>query len=302
MADANTEKSNYSGFERFLFFLTPILFTAVLLGMLLLLFNTEWRNKALEIGNRIPVLKAVLPDPASSAPPEASDEDLTVSNAKKKVDELKALLADREASLKKATQQTADQKKEIDTLKAQIEQLNKGKQQQTLTAEEYTARIKSLAGVYAKMTPGKAAPILESMTLEETALILGAMSDTERTRVLEKMSAQKAADVTIRLKDSVSVQDQQIAALQARIKELETAAGSGASTLDASELKKTFSSMKAADAATLLLQMSGSSQSKALLILGAMDDSARSQVLAAMSNQDSKKTAALVSKLMPANP
>jgi flagellar motility protein MotE (MotC chaperone) len=302
VADANTEKSNYSGFERFLFFLTPILFTAVLLGMLLLLFNTEWRNKALEIGNKVPVLKAVLPDPSSPVPSTTSDSDITVGNAKVKVDELKVLLADREASLKKATQQTAEQKKEIDALKAQVDQLNKEKQQQTLTAEEYTARINSLAGVYAKMTPGKAAPILESMTLDETALILGAMADTERTRVLEKMTPQKAADVSIKLKDSVSVQDQQIAALQARVKELETLAGSGASTLDTAELKKTFSSMKAADAATLLLQMAGSDQAKTLLILGALDDTPRSQVLAAMSNQDSKKTASLVSKLMPANP
>lgn len=302
MADANTEKSNYSGFERFLFFLTPILFTAVLLGMLLLLFNTEWRNKALEIGNKVPVLKAVLPDPASSAPPAGTDEDITVNNAKQKVDELQALLADREASLKKATQETTDQKKEIDSLKAQVEQLTQDKQQQTLSDDEYAARIKSLAGVYAKMTPSKAAPILESMTVEETSLILGAMADTERTRVLEKMTPQKAADVSIRLKDSVNAKDQQIAALQSRVKELETATGAGASTLDVSELKKTFSSMKAADAATLLLTMSSTSQSKALLILGSMDDSARSQVLAAMSNQDSKKTASLVSKLMPANP
>ncbi|WP_276352501.1 magnesium transporter MgtE N-terminal domain-containing protein [Cohnella caldifontis] len=302
MAGAKTEDSSYSGFERFLFFLTPILFTAVLLGVLLILFNTEWRNKALEIGNKVPVLSAVLPNPKSSAPPQDSDDAITVANARKKVDELQALLADREASLKQATQMTDEQKKQIEDLKAQVDQLSQQKQQAELTEEEYTARIKSLAGVYAKMTPSKAAPILESMTLDETALILGQMADTERTRVLEKMTPQKAADVSMKLKDASNVKDQQIAALQARIKELEAKESANASTLDTSELKNTFSSMKAADAAGLLLQMAKTNQTKALLILGTMDDNARSQVLAAMQNQDSKTTAALVGKLLPASP
>ncbi len=302
MADANVEKNSYSGFERFLFFLTPILFTAVMLGMLLLLFNEDWRNKALDIGNRVPVLKAVLPNPEQEAKAAASDEEITVANASQKVDELKALLAETEASLKQATTLTEQQKAEIETLKAQVDALTRTNQEAAISAEEYDARIQSLADVYAKMTPSKAAPILESMTLDETALILGAMGDTERTRVLEKMTPQKAADVSIKLKDSVTVKDQQIAALQARIKQLEAKEGESASTLDVSELKNTFSAMKADAAAGLLIEMAGSQQSKALLILGAMDDNVRSQVLAAMSAKDSKLAASLVGKLMPANP
>lgn len=303
VAETNTEKSSYSGFERFLFFLTPILFTAVLLGMLLLIFNTEWRNKALEIGNRVPVLKAVLPDAASSEPPaSASDETITVNNAKQKVDELKALLADKDTTLKQATEKAAQQEKEIETLKAQVDQLTKDQEQKAASADEYAARIKSLAGVYAKMTPGKAAPILESMTLEETALILGAMGETERTRIMEKMTPQKAADASIKLKDAVNAADQQVAALQARIKELEASAGTVSSTLDNAELRNTFSTMKAEDAAKLLLQLNSGNQPKVLLILGTMDDNARSQVLAAMSKDNPKTAAALLAKLTPAAP
>lgn len=300
-AHANDESNSYSGFERFLFFLTPIVFTAVLLGALLLLFNEDWRNKALEAGNKVPILKAVLPDPASQAPAGTSDEELTVASARQRVEELEALLADREASLKQATQQAAEQQKEIEALKAQVDQLNQDKQQAEISEEEYTARINSLADVYAKMTPGKAAPILESMAIEETALILGAMQDTQRTRVLERMTPQKAADVSMKLKDSETVKDRQIAALQARIKELEAKEAAGSSTLDLSELRNTFSSMNPSDAAGLLLQMAASDQAKTLLVLSAMDDNARSQVLAAMSKQDSKTAAALVGKLLPSN-
>lgn len=301
MADANLEKSGYSGFERFLFFVTPILFTAALLGMLLLLFNPDWRNKALEIGNRVPVLKSVLPEPTTTGPPASSEEEITVSNAKAKIEQLNALLADREASLQQAAQETTDQQKQIEELKAQLDQLQQEREQQEITLEAYTERIQSLATVYAKMSPGKAAPILENMTTEEAALMLGSMTETDRTRIMEKMTPRIAAAVTLQMKDTDSVKDEQIAALQSRVKELEALAVANDASLDVQELKNTFSSMNAADAAKLLLQMSADNQAKALLVLGALDDSPRSQVLAAMSTEDGKKTAELVAKLMPAS-
>ncbi len=303
MASMDVEKSSYSGFERFLFFVTPILFTAVLLGVLLLMFNTEWRNAALEVGNKIPVVKSMLPDPAKTSEPNANtDEELTVNNAKAKVEELNALLSDRETALKQATEQTVQQKQQIEELQGKVDQLTKDSTERTITSEAYQARISSLADMYGKMTPSKAAPILENMTLDESALVVGAMSDAERGRVLERMNPKKAADVTMKLKDADTVDNREIAALQSRIKELELKAGEGASTLDTAELNRTFSTMNAANAAVLLLQMAGTNQSKALRILGVLDDTARSGILAAMSDVDKKTTATLVSKLMPANP
>ncbi|RED66029.1 magnesium transporter MgtE N-terminal domain-containing protein [Cohnella lupini] len=303
MANADVEKSSYSGFERFLFFVTPILFTAVLLGVLLLMFNTEWRNAALEMGNKVPVIKSMLPDP--DLPQETStntDEEITVNNAKTKVEELNALLVDRETALKQATEQTVEQKKQIDSLQVQVDQLTKDSAEKTITNDEYHARISSLADMYGKMTPSKAAPILENLTLDESALVLGEMADTERGRILERMTPKKAADVTMKLKDSDSVDNREIAALQSRIKELELKAGEQSTTLDTAELNRTFSTMKPTNAAVLLLQLAGTNQSKVLRILGVLDDAPRSDILSAMSDLDKKATANLISKLMPTNP
>lgn len=303
MASADEEKNSYSGFERFLFFLTPILFTAVLLGVLLLMFNTQWRNSALEIGNKIPLLNSVLPDPPSpSSTVGSTDEELTVSNAKGKVEELQALLRDRETALKQATELSDRQKKHIDDLQSQVNQLTEQNSAQTISTDAYKSRISSLATMYGKMIPGKAAPILESMTDEETALVLSAMSETERGRVLEKMNPKKAAEVTMMLKDAETVDNQQIAALQSRIKQLEKNAGAETTSLDTAKLNKTFSAMKPKDAALLLLEMAGKEQSKVLRILAAVDDNARSGILSEMSTQNEKLTAALVSKMMPAKP
>ncbi|WP_256761371.1 magnesium transporter MgtE N-terminal domain-containing protein [Cohnella sp. WQ 127256] len=303
MASADVEKSSYSGFERFLFFVTPILFTAVLLGVLLLMFNSEWRNAALEIGNKIPVIKSIVPDPAKPAEPVGnSDEELTVNNAKAKVEELNALLADRETSLKQATEQTAQQKKQIDELQIKVDQFTKENTDQTITSDAYQARISSLAAMYGKMTPSKAAPILENMTLDESALVIGEMGATERGKVLERMNPKKAADVTMKLKDSDTVENREIAALQSRIKELELKQDKQTSTLDTAELNGTLSAMKPQKAAELLIQMAASNQSKVLRALSVLNDSARSQILDEMSTQNKKLTATLVSKLMPANP
>ena len=305
MSDANAEKEGYSGFERFLFFLTPILFTAVLLGVLLFLFNGDLRDSALKAGNKIPVLSSLLPEPSKPESTEVSEEDLSVSNAKKKIDELNAQLVSAQSELQQEKDKSAQNEQTIAQLQTQIESLNKQIQDKTLTSEQYDSKITGLADMYGKMVPGKAAPILESMTLEEASLVLGAMTDTQRGRILEKMTPAVAAEVTTRLKDANSVEDQEIAALQSRIKELESV-NSDTSILDTSALSNTFSSMQPASAAAILFEMSQTNQAKTLRILGALPDASRSQVLAAMASLDDdnakKKTADLVSKLMPANP
>jgi flagellar motility protein MotE (MotC chaperone) len=303
VASADVEKSSYSGFERFLFFVTPILFTAVLLGVLLLMFNPDWRNAALEIGNKVPVIKSILPAPASTSDPVVtSDEEITVRNAKAKMDELNAVIADREALLKQTTEQTTQQKKQITDLQSQLDQLTKSSSEKTITSEAYQARITSLADMYSKMTPSKAAPILENLTLDESALVLGKMTETSRAKVLERMTPKKAADVTMKLKDADTVDSREIAALQSRVKELELKAGENSATLDTAELNRTFSAMAPVKAAALLLQLNKTTQSKVLHILGVLDDSPRSAILSAMSDEDKKTTATLVNKLMPVNP
>lgn len=302
VASADVDKSSYSGFERFLFFVTPILFTAVLVGVLLLMFDPDWRNAALEVGNKVPVVKSILPAPASSLEPKVTDEELTVSNAKAKMDELNAVLTDREVLLKQASEQTTQQKQQITDLQSQVKLLTQSNSENTITSEAYKARISSLADMYGKMTPSKAAPILENLTLEESALVLGAMTETARGKVLERMDPKKAADVTMKLKDADTVDSREIAALQSRVKELELKAGEDSTTLDTAELNLTFSAMAPAKAAALLLQMNKTNQSKVLRILGVLDDNSRSAILAAMSDEDKKSTATLVNKLMPVNP
>ncbi|UVI32499.1 MotE family protein [Paenibacillus spongiae] len=297
MADLDMEKQGYSGFERFMFFVTPILFTLILLGVLLTLFDFDLRNKMLSLGNSIPVLEKVLPDPAA---PELSMDEEKLKNEKTsaKVAELTSQLTAKEAELRKLTEESAKQTQQVKDLQGQVDQLKRVNSEQQLEDEQYQSKIGELAGMYAKITPSKAAPILESMELEEAVLVLDAMRPDDRVRILEKMTPKKAADATVMLKDAATAKDRQIAALQARIKKQDSAKAQPQSVLDTTQLKDTFANMDAKSAGELLIKMSDVSPSKVLRILNAVDSTSRSNILAEMSAINKGITAQLVSKLM----
>ncbi|WP_229750384.1 MotE family protein [Paenibacillus nasutitermitis] len=294
------EKQGYSGFERLMFFVTPILFTIVLLGVLVTLFDFNLRNKALELGNSIPFLRDVLPEPAEVDNQTAGESDGQTANKNNaaKIAELSAAIASKEAALKQAGETKSKLDQEIKDLQAEVDQLKETSKDKQLDDEQYQSKITELANMYAKITPSKAAPILESMALEEAVLVLDAMRPDDRVRILEKMTPKAAANATVMLKDGKTSKDRQIAALQARIKQQESATAQPETILDKQQLKATFNSMDAKSAAELLLKMADVSPSKVLRILNAVDDTARSRIVAEMSGLNNKITAQLVSKLM----
>lgn len=298
MADMETEKQGYSGFERFMFFVTPILFTLILLGVLVTLFNFDLRNRALEIGNSIPFLSKVLPDPATEDGDVVDEGKIKAENNAAKIAELKALIATKGAALTKATDEKTQLTQQVKTLQAEIEQLKQAGAEKKLEDAEYQSKVSELALMYGKISPSKAAPILESMEMAETVLVLDAMKPDDRVRILEKMTPSKAAEATVMLKDVKTAKDREIAALQARVKKQEASSTQPSSVLTANQLNTTFSTMDPKRAAELLLKMADVSPSKVLRILNAVTDASRASIIAEMSNSNKAITAQLVSKLM----
>ncbi|WP_258171400.1 magnesium transporter MgtE N-terminal domain-containing protein [Paenibacillus sp. R14(2021)] len=292
------EKQGYSGFERFMFFVTPILFTLILLGVLVTLFNFDLRNKALEIGNTIPFLNRVIPEPAAEGSQAADEDAVKSANTTAKITELRAQLTTKETELTKAAEDKAKLTKSVKELQSQIDQLKQANTEKQLDDAAYQSKVGELATMYAKIAPSKAAPILESMELEEAVLVLDAMKPDDRVNILEKMSPKKAADVTVMLKDVKTAKDREIAALQARIKKQDTSVSQTPVVLSNTQLNSTFSKMDAKSAADLLLKMADVSPSKVLRILNAVDDAPRSKIIGEMSAANKDVTAQLVSKLM----
>ncbi|WP_169083079.1 MgtE protein [Paenibacillus sp. PL91] len=299
MAGTENEKQGYSTLERIMFLMTPILFAIVLLGVLYTLFNIDFRNKMLETGNSIPFLKDVLPEP-KVAGGAINDDDLKTANMSAKIADLQAQLTAIESELAAANQTKTTLEQEVKELESDNTQLKSANDDQLLEDEQYQAKIQELASMFSKIAPSKAAPILQSMTLDEMVLVFANMRADDRVRIMEKMNPQTAADAAMKLKDNVKVKDLQIAALQAKLDAQKTPQKTQASSvLDQEQLSATFTAMDPKSAAELLVKMVDVSPSKVLRILNAVDNTSRSTILAEMSALNETITAQLVSKLMP---
>ncbi|WP_379126528.1 MotE family protein [Paenibacillus sp. sgz500958] len=293
-------------FERFLFLMIPIIFTLVLLGVLLTLFNMDIRNNVLSVANKIPFVEKWVPDPVVETNlTEQQQAQEQAASSETTIKELKAQLAQQSADLKKATEEKAAQDTQVQALQSQIDGMEKEATASVDPASEedaYQKQITELAKLYAGMKASKAAPIMENLTTEEMVQIFSVMNNTSKTAILEKMTPKTAADVSIKLKETTTSTDLAIAALQSRLKKESgtTAAttGSTSTNLDKEKLNQTFTTMPAANAASLLGEMYNISPDKVITILNSVSDSTRSSILGEMTKNDSAQTAKIVNRLM----
>ncbi|MDN4601115.1 DUF4088 family protein [Paenibacillus sp. F6_3S_P_1C] len=305
--DTDMEKESSGGWEKFLMISIPIVFTVVLLGVLLTLFNVDIRNNLLEVANKIPVVKDWVPDPVLDPEKKKLEKsEQQVESAEATIEKLKAQVNAKETELKAAQEATTTEAQKATDLQKKLDDAEKAVETAATTTPEtesdYQKQIKDLAKMYADMSPSKAAPILQNMTNEEMVLLLSAMQSAARTKVLEKMDPKTAADVTMMMKDAKPSGDLALDALQSRLKK-ETATTSTASTtnsknLDKNQLSQTFASMSASSGAKLLLETYKLSPDKTLTILNSVDDATRSQLLENMSTENSVETAKILNKLM----
>ncbi|PJN51035.1 hypothetical protein PAEAM_51240 [Paenibacillus sp. GM1FR] len=305
--DSDMEKESGGGWEKFLMISIPIVFTVVLLGVLLTLFNVDIRNNLFEFANKIPVVKEWVPDPVLDPEKEKLEKsEQQVESAEATIEKLKSQVTAKETELKAAQEATKTEAKKATDLQKKLDDAEKAAETATAatpeTESDYQKQIKDLAKMYADMSPSKAAPILQNMTNEEMVLLLNAMQSSARTKVLEKMDPKTAADVTMMMKDAKPSGDLALDALQSRLKK-ETTATSTASTttsknLDKNQLSQTFASMSASSGAKLLLETYKLSPDKTLTILNSVDDATRSQLLENMSSEDSVETAKILNRLM----
>lgn len=306
--DMELENEESTGkFERFLFLMIPIIFTLVLLGVLLTLFNMDIRNNVFAIANKIPILQNWIPDPPENASDPKNREKKQEQSSSSTIKELKSQLSKQEEALKKATDEKTAQDSKVQELENKIDTMNKDAEaaeeaKKAETEDDYLKQVKNLAKLYAGMKPSKAAPIMENLTTDEMVQIFSVMNNDSKTAILEKMDPKKAADVSIKLKEETTSSDLAIAALQSRLKQ-ESGAGttppaSTSKNLDKEKLNQTFSTMPPANAASLLSEMYKISPDKVITILNTVSDNVRSSILGEMTKTDGAQAAKIVNRLM----
>ncbi|MFD1990919.1 magnesium transporter MgtE N-terminal domain-containing protein [Paenibacillus nicotianae] len=291
------------GMGRFLFIATPILFTLVLVGVIVMLFNVDLRNSMFSTLDKIPIVKNWVPSADKGSSTTASTTQSESDSAT--VDKLK-----KELAASKATQE--EQAKEIDTLKKNATTNTNGTSTTpattgttpattgtttgtgttstgTSTLNDYQKQVKNVAKIYSNMSSSKAAAILQNMTTPQQVEILNAMNATDQAGILQKMDAKVASVTSLALQNATTT----VAPTPA--------SSTTSSKLDDQALAQTFTSMPAASAADLLLQTAKGSQAKVLKVLNTMDDTTRAGILSAMSTKDPAATVKIINQLMSSN-
>ncbi|WP_442600944.1 magnesium transporter MgtE N-terminal domain-containing protein [Paenibacillus sp. KN14-4R] len=302
MANTNTEtesSSSYGALERFLiWFLIPIVFTAVLLGVLLTILDFDVMRGVQNALHNIPGIGKLIPAPTEKAA-DSKSKPSNEQNVKAKddtIDQLNGKIAELEKNIEQTNGNMSQKDDEVKDLQAKNAALEDKIKSKTQSDVDFTKQVQELSSLFAKMNPSKAAPILENMTSKESVLVLTMMKSDDRVKVLEKMDPKKAAEVSIALKDGATLRDLEIAAQDERLKRTQDAANKGKS-ITSDDLGQTFSNMIPKSAASLLLEMYDVTPAKVKTILTSMDAGSRARVMSAMTDQK-KDVAANIAELL----
>ncbi|UJF35345.1 MotE family protein [Paenibacillus hexagrammi] len=303
MADTSAEGTSYSALERFLiWFVIPFVFTAVLLFVLLSIFDYDIKSSIQNALHNTPVIGKVVPAPKEKASAADTDKSKGAEESAKSKDEeitkLNARITELETALQQSDATTQQKDQSLKDAEAKAADLEEKLKDKTQTEEEYKNKITELANLYASMSPSKAAPIMQNLTPKEMVLVFSMMKSDSRGAILEKMDPKVAAEASIGLKDVVPVKDQEIAALQERLKINGSSDTTQASTsVSKADLGQTFGNMTPKSASNVLLEMYKSSPEKVITILSGMDNTSRSKVMSALSDANKEVAAAITSKL-----
>jgi len=299
MDNLDIEKSSYGALERFIYiFLLPVLFTVVLTGVLLTLFDYDVKNTVYNIGRQIPIIKHIVPEAENVQGDTMNPTNETIKNDQK-IEILSASLNEKDTEIDQLISDLKLKEASIQTLEESVQKLILGQEAAAENLETYRNQLKSLADMYSNMTASKAAPILANLTMPELVLVLYEMDADSRGRILEKMNPKTAADASIQLKD-INESNRNVyetKANQARDEKTKQDDPDANNALTNSELAQTFSAMTPQSAATVLIELNKTNSIKVVTILSAMDNNARSQLLAAIADKSPTDAASLTNKL-----
>jgi flagellar motility protein MotE (MotC chaperone) len=295
----NMEKSSYGALERLVYILLlPILFTVILTGVLLTLFDYDVKNVVYNIGREIPIISNIVPK-AETLESQSGNPANESIQAEQQIKELAASATDKDNEIAQLESMIQNRDKQIEQLEASVEKLILENEATVRSSEEYRKQLKSLASMYAGMSTSKSAPILENLTMPELVLVLYEMSPDDQGRILEKMNPKTAADASIQLKDinESNRSDWEEQAKLARSDRIAKDDPGYTAKLTNEELAQTFSAMTVDSAASLLLELNKTNSLKVVSLLNAMDNAARSQILTVISELSTEDAATLANKL-----
>jgi flagellar motility protein MotE (MotC chaperone) len=274
----------------FLFFWSlTFLFTIVLVAFLLKFMGMPVGQTFMSLGNQIPVLNRVIPE-AMPLHVQAEEED-NANYWQEEHDKRVAELNEKEQNITELKEQLTASQKELEDLNKK--QLELQSQLETKQAETTQKQIKAVAGIYGAMSASKAAKVFEVMSLEEAAATIMHLNLEQQSSILGKMKdTQKAADITMIMKEIALIPDTNQLTINEKIQEL-----SKAKQTPIAAISETIMKIPAAQSATIIQTMMKSNAEVAMDIMEDVNVTIRSQILTELANMDAKLAAEITAGL-----
>ncbi|MGD9677117.1 MAG: MotE family protein [Vulcanibacillus sp.] len=211
------EKS-YSKLEWILYIIIlPILFISILTVVVLWFLDYDVKGKIFSVLNKVPVIEKLIDDDYY-ADKDNTNINLNIDDLQFQLENMKETLNVSNQTIESFESTVTKKDDEINELYLRIAELEKQISEKNLSEITREQEIAELGKVYANMNPQNAAKIISYLETEEAALILKSMNIEAKSNILEKMDVEEAAKISILLKDLDYSKDQDIRALQERIK------------------------------------------------------------------------------------
>lgn len=184
------ETHRYGKLEWLLYIVVlPLLFTALLSGIILQFLGVDVTGKIVSAARTIPVVSQVLPaeEKPADAPTAEQEQAKQLQETQDKAQALEKTKTQLEEDLVKKNA-------EIEKLNKQLEDLKK-KETEEATKKPAKDPVKEQALVYAEMSPAKAAAIMEQLSVTEVKQLLSKLTSDQQAAIVEKMQPAFAARV-----------------------------------------------------------------------------------------------------------
>ncbi|MBL0388913.1 hypothetical protein JJB07_20155 [Tumebacillus sp. ITR2] len=186
----------YSGMEwTFYIVILPMLFTALLVGIILQFLGWDITGKIGHAARAIPGVSKILP----AEPQETAANGETQADPAKQLQDAQDQIKSLEDTKKQLESDMVKKDSEITNLKKQIDDLKKKpdakKDGSTTGTASTTDPFVQQAQVYAQMSPTKAAAVMSQLSVTEVKHIFSKMTNEQQAAILEKMDPAIASKI-----------------------------------------------------------------------------------------------------------
>ncbi|WP_078413276.1 MotE family protein [Priestia abyssalis] len=191
------EEKKHSKLQVFFFVIfIPLVFTAVIVYVLLMLYGMDVNEKVKEAVKDIPFL---------SKEEQAVEEQNIQRN--EDITQLETSLQEKEKKIHDMQDKLNEKDLELESLQIQVQRLNEQLAEADKKKEAEQTELKEIVSAYEKMTPKKAALILSELEEDKAVRLLTQFKSDKLSSILEKMDPATAAQYTGILSERTSQDD-----------------------------------------------------------------------------------------------